>query len=86
MHWIDRVLNSSILTRITEALKQSRVRMTKKCAQILSAIGSFNRPFTAEEIRKHAGLPSRDRVTVYRNLEAFESLQALRRTPMASTT
>ncbi|MFT5622333.1 MAG: Fe2+ or Zn2+ uptake regulation protein [Bacteroidia bacterium] len=82
MHWIDRVLNPSILARITEALKQSGACMIKKRAQILSAIGLFNRPVTAEAIRKQAGLPSSDLVTVYRNLEAFESIQALQRIPM----
>ena len=77
MHWIDAVLNPSILTRITEALKKSGARMTKKRAQILTAIGSFSRPVSAEEIRKQAGLPPSDLVTVYRNLEAFEAIQAL---------
>ena len=84
MHWIDAVLNPSILTRITEALKKSGARMTKKRAQILTAIGSFSRPVSAEEIRKQAGLPPSDLVTVYRNLEAFEAIQVLQRIPMES--
>ncbi len=52
MHWIDRVLHPSLLRRLTEALKQSGACMIKKRAQILSAIGLFNRPVTAEAIRK----------------------------------
>jgi Fur family ferric uptake transcriptional regulator len=84
MHWIDAVLNPSILTRITEALKKSGARMTKKRAQILTAIGSFSRPVSAEEIRQQAGLPPSDLVTVYRNLEAFEAIQVLQRIPMES--
>ena len=80
------MLDPSILTQITKALKQSGARMTKKRAQILSAIGSFSRPVTAEEIRMQAGFPPSDLVTVYRNLEAFEAIQALQRIPMESGT
>ena len=80
--FVSCVSDPSILTQITEALKQSGARMTKKRAQILAAMGGFDRPVTAEEIRKRAGLPSSDLVTVYRNLEAFEAIKALQRIPL----
>jgi Fe2+ or Zn2+ uptake regulation protein len=86
LHLIGMVSSSIILTQITEALKQSGARMTKKRAQILSAMGACNRPVTAEEIRKLAGLPRSDLVTVYRNLEAFEAIHALQRIPLESGT
>jgi Fur family ferric uptake transcriptional regulator len=81
-HLIGGVSDPSILTQITEALKQSGARMTKKRVQILTAMAACNRPVSAEEIRKLAGLPSSDLVTVYRNLEAFEAIQALQRIPL----
>lgn len=41
-----------------------------------------NRSVTAEEIRKLAGLPRSDLVTVCRSLEAFEAIKALQRIPL----
>jgi Fe2+ or Zn2+ uptake regulation protein len=83
---IGSVSATSIIPQITEALKQSGARMTKKRVQILNAMAAFNRPVTAEEIRQRAGLRSSDLVTVYRNLEAFEAIHALQRIPMESGT
>ena len=60
--------------------------MTKKRVQILTAMEACNRPVSAEEIRKLAGLPSSDLVTVYRNLETFEAIKALQRIPLERST
>jgi len=60
--------------------------MTRKRAQLLSALSAMDRPATAEEIRERAQLPESDLVTVYRNLEAFEGLRVLQRIPMENGT
>lgn len=72
-------VNSDLLNSIIECLKESGARMTKKRERILGALLSFNRPATAEEIRERAELPPSDLVTVYRNLETFESIHSLQR-------
>ena len=77
---------TNILPEVLQALKASGSRMTKKQEQILGALLTFNRPATAEEIRESAELPSSDLVTVYRNLETFESIQALQRIPLENGT
>lgn len=77
---------ASILPEILNALKASGARMTKKRERILGALLTFDRPATAEEIRERAELPASDLVTVYRNLEAFESIQALQRIPLENGT
>lgn len=60
--------------------------MTKKRERILGALLTFEKPATAEEIRERAELPPTDLVTVYRNLEAFESIHALQRIPLENGT
>lgn len=77
---------ASILPDVLEALKASGARMTKKRERILGALLTFDRPATAEEIRERAVLPASDLVTVYRNLEAFESIHALQRIPLENGT
>ena len=77
---------TSILPEVIKALKASGSRMTKKRERILGALLTFNRPATAEEIRERAELPGSDLVTVYRNLETFESVQALQRIPLENGT
>ncbi|MAS64192.1 MAG: hypothetical protein CL815_03075 [Coraliomargarita sp.] len=77
---------TNILPEVIQALKASGSRMTKKREQILGALLTFNRPATAEEIRERAELPSSDLVTIYRNLETFESIQALQRIPLENGT
>ena len=77
---------ASILPEILNALKASGARITKKRERILGALLTFDRPATAEEIRERAELPASDLVTVYRNLEAFESIQALQRIPLENGT
>lgn len=60
--------------------------MTKKRERILGALLTFDRPATAEEIRERAELPPTDLVTVYRNLETFESVHSLQRIPLENGT
>lgn len=71
---------------IIDRLKQKGARMTKKRERILGALLSFDRPATADEIRERAKLPASDLVTVYRNLEAFESIHSLQRIPLENGT
>ncbi|ADE55050.1 Fur family transcriptional regulator [Coraliomargarita akajimensis] len=77
---------ASILPQILDALKASGARMTKKRERILGALLTFDHPATAEEIRERAELPPTDLVTVYRNLETFESIHALQRIPLENGT
>ena len=58
----------------------------KKAERILGSLLTFDRPATAEEIRERAELPPTDLVTVYRNLDAFESVHALQRIPLENGT
>ena len=60
--------------------------MTKKRELVLGALFTMDRPASAEEIRERAELPSSDLVTVYRNLETFESLGVLQRVPLENGT
>lgn len=75
-----------LISTIVDKLKSNGARMTKKRERILTAVASFERPATAEEIRERAELPASDLVTVYRNLETFESIQALQRVPLENGT
>jgi len=47
---------------------------------------SFDKPASAGEIRIKADLPSSDIVTVYRNLETFESISSLQRIKLENGT
>ncbi|MGB0343992.1 MAG: Fur family transcriptional regulator [Coraliomargarita sp.] len=71
---------------VLDRLRASGARMTKKRERILGALLTFDRPATAEEIRERAELPPTDLVTVYRNLDAFESVHALQRIPLENGT
>ena len=68
-----------MLDIVLQRLKENGGRMTKKREQVLGAMLTFDRPASAEEIRERAELPASDLVTVYRNIEAFESLGVLQR-------
>jgi len=80
------VSKANTLPEILDALKASGARLTKKRQRILDALLSLDRPSTAEEIRERAELRPTDLVTVYRNLEAFESIHALQRIPLENGT
>lgn len=77
---------SIIIGKILDSLRASGARITKKRERILNALLTFDRPATAEEIRERAELPPTDLVTVYRNLETFESVKALQRIPLENGT
>lgn len=78
--------SKQLLSSVIDALKASGARMTKKRERILGALLTFDRPASAEEIRERAELPPTDLVTVYRNLDAFESIHALQRVPLENGT
>jgi|TARA_B110000438_G_C15739660_1_gene617867 Fe2+ or Zn2+ uptake regulation protein len=77
---------TELLEVIIDRLKLSGGRMTKKRERILGALLTFDHPATAEEIRERAELPPSDLVTVYRNLETFESINSLQRIPLENGT
>ena len=77
---------AAVLAAITEKVRLSPARMTRKRERILGAFLTMDRPASAAEIRKRAGLPATDLVTVYRTIEAFESLGVLQRVPLESGT
>lgn len=77
---------NNIFDVVIERLKTSGGRMTKKRECILGALFTLDRPASAEEIRERAELPASDLVTVYRNLETFESLGVLQRVPLENGT
>ena len=60
--------------------------MTQKRQRILKALTTFDRPASAEEIRERAELPASDLVTVYRNLEMFQSIETLQSIPLENGT
>lgn len=60
--------------------------MTKKRERIIGSLLTMDRPASAEEIRKRAGLNESDLVTVYRNLDTFESSGILQRIPLENGT
>lgn len=69
---------------VTEHLRNSPLRVTRKRERILDALLAFDRPVSALEVLKCAGLPESDLVTVYRTLEAFESITIVQRIPLES--
>jgi Fe2+ or Zn2+ uptake regulation protein len=71
---------------VVKRLKARGGRMTRKRDQLLRALSTMDRPASAEAIREYSQLPKSDLVTVYRNLEAFESLGVLQRIPMENGT
>jgi Fe2+ or Zn2+ uptake regulation protein len=83
---LEYVPPSKIHSQVLQQLKASGARLTKKRQRILDALLSLDRPATAEEIRERAELRPTDLVTVYRNLEAFESIHALQRIPLENGT
>jgi len=78
--------SSQLLDIVLERLRADGGRMTKKRECVLSALLTFDRPATAEQIRERAELPASDLVTVYRNLETFEGLGVLQRVPLENGT
>ena len=78
--------SSQLLDTVLSRLKASGGRMTKKRELVLCALLTMDRSASAEEVRERAELPESDLVTVYRNLETFESLGVLQRVPLENGT
>ncbi|MGE9291802.1 MAG: Fur family transcriptional regulator [Puniceicoccales bacterium] len=72
----------SLRDAVNERLRSSPLRLTRKRQRILDVLLTFDRPESAAEIRKRAELPESDLVTVYRTIEAFESIGILQRVPL----
>ena len=77
---------TDIAEGIISRLRANGGRITAKRRRVLEALLSFDRPASAEDIRTRAELPESDLVTVYRNLEAIDSVGALQRIPMENGT
>jgi Fe2+ or Zn2+ uptake regulation protein len=77
---------SELFDIVLERLRAEGGRMTKKRERILDALLSFDHPASAEEIRGRAELPGSDLVTVYRNLDAFDTVGVLQRIPLENGT
>jgi len=77
---------SELFDTVMQRLRAEGGRMTKKRERILDALLSFDRPASAEELRERAELPASDLVTVYRNLDAFDSVGVLQRIPLENGT
>ncbi len=75
-----------ILSEITECLRKSPLRVTRKREQILGAMLTLDRPASAAEIRTQANLPESDLVTVYRTLEAFSEIGITQSIPLENGT
>ena len=68
-----------LLEAVTQRLRSSSLRVTRKRERILGALLSLDRPASAAEVAERAGLPETDLVTVYRTLEAFQSIGIVQR-------
>lgn len=77
-------MKTTSLREITERLRNSPLRLTRKRERILGALLSFERPISASALRDQAKLPEGDLVTVYRTLEAFEGIGIVQRIPLDS--
>ncbi len=75
-------MKESLLDAVEEHLRASPLRVTRKRERILRALVSFEHPMSAADLRDRAQLPQSDLVTVYRTLEAFESLGIVQRIPL----
>ena len=70
------------LSDVLERLRQCGLRMTRNRESLVEVLIDSDHPLSADEIRKAAGFASTDLVTVYRNLEAFQSAGLLQRIPL----
>ncbi len=68
--------------RILRSIQESSLRMTRKRECLLEALLGADRPVSAAALRDRANLPEGDLVTVYRTLEAFESIGIVQRVPL----
>jgi Fe2+ or Zn2+ uptake regulation protein len=76
----------NLLKEVTERIRESPLRMTRKRERIIGALLTFDRPAAATEVRDRAGLPDSDLVTVYRTMEAFEGVGVIQSIPLENGT
>ena len=74
--------SKGFLQRILQSIEKSPLRMTRKRKCLLEALIATDRPISAAALRDNAGLPESDLVTVYRTLEAFESIGIVQKIPL----
>jgi Fe2+ or Zn2+ uptake regulation protein len=89
MPYIIGIMNSapdSSIETILERMRAGGGRITKKRIRIVEVLMQFEHPASADEIRQKAGLPETDLVTVYRNLEALQSIGVIQRIPLENGT
>jgi len=70
------------ISNILERLRQCGLRMTRNREKLVEVLIGSDHPLSADELRQVAGFASTDLVTVYRNLEAFQSAGILQRIPL----
>ena len=70
------------LSDVLERLRQCGLRMTRNRESLVEVLIDSDHPLSADEIREAAGFAATDLVTVYRNLEAFQSAGLLQRIPL----
>jgi len=75
-------MKKTLLEKVTERLRESPLRYTRKRERILGALLAIDSPVSAADLRDQSGLPESDLVTVYRTLEAFESIGIVQRIPL----
>ncbi len=56
--------------------------MTRNRENLVEVLARAEQPLSADELRQKAGFAETDLVTVYRNLEAFQSAGILQRIPL----
>ena len=58
------------------------LRLTRNRENLVEVLARAEQPLSADELRQKAGFSETDLVTVYRNLEAFQSAGILQRIPL----
>ena len=70
------------ISRIILRLKECGLRLTRNRENLVEVLAQSEQPLSADELRQKAGYAATDLVTVYRNLEAFQSAGILQRIPL----
>ena len=68
--------------KILQRLKDCGLRLTRNRKNLVEALARAEHPLSAGELRQKAGFSETDLVTVYRNLERFQSAGILQRIPL----
>jgi len=70
------------ISEVLGRLKQCGLRVTRNREKLVEILIDSQQPLSADELRQKAGFAATDLVTVYRNLEAFQSAGILQRIPL----